>query len=70
MSKLQDVQQLQSEIDLKKVQLQGKQKSHHFTKITGIQEPVEYVVCTDGTEIPYTKAEEKALIKVMMKLEE
>lgn len=66
MSKFEEVQKLQSEIDLKKAQSQEKQKSHHLTYITGIQETVEYVVCTDGTEIPYTKSEEQKLNKVRL----
>lgn len=50
-------------IDKEKAQALGKKKSHHLTRITGSRNPAEYVVCTDGTEIVYSKAERKVELK-------
>lgn len=67
MKKEQKAKQIRDEIDEAKVKAQGKIKSHHLTRITGSRNPCEYVVCTDGTEIAYDKAEEKLLIRALFK---
>ena len=64
MSNFQDVQDFITEIDSKKVKSQGKRKSHHLVRICGTQDATEYAVCTDETEIPYTKYEEQKLVKL------
>lgn len=57
--------EIREEIDKEKVHALGKKRSHHLTRITGSRNPIEYVVCTDGTEIPYTKAEEERFIAAL-----
>jgi hypothetical protein len=61
MTKEKTARQLKEQIDKDKVKTAGKKKSHHLTQITA-RGPIEYVVCTDGTEIAYTKSEEKMLM--------
>lgn len=54
--------EIRDEIDKEKANALGKKPGHHLTKLTGSREPSEYVVCTDGTEIAYNRAEEERLL--------
>lgn len=65
MTKEKTAEQIRNEIDKEKAKAQGKKRSHHLTRVTGSRQPSEYVVCTDGAEIAYSKAEEEMLTKVL-----
>lgn len=70
MKKEKSVKKIRDEIDKAKASALGKQKSHHLTRITGSRSPIEYVVCTDGTEIAYSKSEEDVLISTLIRQRE
>lgn len=70
MKKEKSVKKIRDEIDKAKASALGKQKSHHLTRITGSRNPIEYVVCTDGTEIAYSKSEEDVLISTLIRQRE
>ena len=70
MKKEKTVKKVRDEIDKAKASALGKQKSHHLTRITGSRDPVEYVVCTDGTEIGYSKSEEEIVIAMLIRQRE
>lgn len=61
MSERRSAKEIRDEIDEKKAKALGKKPSHHLTLITGTRSPSDYVVCTDGTEIAYSKSEEDIL---------
>lgn len=60
------ISEIYQEIDKKKAKEKSKTYSHHITKLTGEAIPTEYAVCEDGSELPYSKAEEEAVRKSLM----
>ena len=62
MSDEKTARQIRDEIDKERAKALKKIPSHHLTKLTGLREPSEYVVCTDGTEIAYNRAEEERFL--------
>ena len=58
--------EIRDAIDRKKEKEAGKKKKNHLTRVTGSRGPIEFVVFTDGTEVPYTKEEEEELINAMI----
>lgn len=69
MTNVKTAKELRDEIDKEKTKAHGKRRSHHLIRVTGLREPAEYVVCTDGTEIAYSKAEEEMVTKALFEEE-
>ena len=67
MTKRKTATQIREEMDKEKAASEGKKLSHHLTRVTGLREPSEYAVCTDGTQIPYSKSEEGTITKAFYK---
>ena len=65
MTKTKTAIQIRDEMDKEKAKAHDKKRSHHLTRVTGLREPAEYVVCTDGTEIAYSKSEEEKITKAL-----
>lgn len=62
MSEEKTSRQIRDEIDKERAKALNKIPSHHLTKLTGLREPSEFVVCTDGTEIAYNRVEEERFL--------